>query len=164
KNGSEIYLSSLNITITGFVHAHSIFVKDSDVYVVGYDNSAGSPFPKVWYWKNGVRITINQVDHYGQGNSVFVSGSDVYIAGMEVSAPTYVQAAAYWKNGNVILLPNSVGTPDTKSIFVSGNDVYLAGYENVDFLHSYAVYWKDGVETKLTDGTHVAAANSIFVK
>ena len=164
KNGTEVYLSSLTITLTGYVHAHSIYIKGSDVYVVGYDISSGSVYPKVWYWKNGVRITINQVDNYGQGNSVFVSGSDVYIAGMQVSAPTYVQAAAYWKNGNVVLLPNSVGSPDSKSIFVLGNDVYLAGYETVDYLHSYAISWKNGVETRLTDGAHSAAANSIFVK
>jgi hypothetical protein len=163
KNGAEIYLTVSTISLAGFVHAHSIYVKGPDVYVVGYDNSAGSAFPQVWYWKNGVRVTINQVDHYGQGNAVLVSGSDVYIAGMQVSAPTYVQTAAYWKNGNVVLLPNSVGTPDAKSIFVSGNNVYLAGYEIVDYLHSNAVYWKDGVETKLTDGTQ-AVANSIFVK
>ena len=88
----------------------------------------------------------------------------MYIAGMEISAPTYVQSAAYWKNGNVVLLPNSVGTPDAKSIFVTGNHVYLAGVETVAYQMSFAVYWKDGVETKLTDGTHAAAANSIFVR
>jgi hypothetical protein len=164
KNGSEIYLTTSTITITGFVHAYSIFVKGPDVYVVGYDNSAGSPFPQVWYWKNGVRIPINPIDHYGQGNSVIVSGNDVYIAGMQESAPTYVQTAAYWKNGNVVLLPRSEVTSYAKSIFVHGNDVYLAGYEDVAYQMSFAVYWKDGVETKLTDGTHGAVANSIYIK
>jgi hypothetical protein len=164
KNGTEIYLTAGTTTITGFVHAYSIYVKGSDVYVVGYDQFAGAVFPQVWYWKNGVRITINQVDHYGQGNSVLVSGSDVYIGGMELSAPTYIQNAAYWKNGNVVLLPGSFLPSFAKSIFVSGNDVYLAGYEDLTYPMSYAVYWKNAVETKLTDGTQGAAANSIFVK
>ncbi|HEY2350839.1 MAG TPA: hypothetical protein VGH64_17585, partial [Puia sp.] len=102
--------------------------------------------------------------HYGQGNSVLVSGNDVYIAGMQVSAPAYVKTAAYWKNGNVVLLPASVAPSFAKSSFVTGNDVYLAGYEDIAYQMSYAVYWKDGVETKLTDGSHSAAANSIFIK
>jgi hypothetical protein len=164
KNGVEIYLTASTIDIAGFVHAYSIFVKDPDVYVTGYDVSAGGIFPQVWFWKNDVRIPINPVDSYGQGNAVIVSGSDVYIAGMQVSAPAYVQTAAYWKNGNVVLLPATVAPSFAKSIFVSGNDVYLAGYEDIAYQMSYAVYWKDGVETKLTDGTHAAAANSIFVK
>ncbi len=37
-------------------------------------------------------------------------------------------------------------------------------YENVDYLQSYTVYWKNGTETKLTDGSHLAYANSIFIK
>ena len=164
KNGSEIYLTAGTITITGFVHAYSIYVKGPDVYVVGYSNFAGSNFPMVYYWINGVQTLFGQLASDGQGNQVLVSGSDVYVAGMEVSGPDYIQTAAYWKNNNLVLLPRIAPTSLAKSIFVSGDDVYLAGIEDVAYQMSYAVYWKNGVETKLTDGTDGAAANSIFVK
>jgi hypothetical protein len=164
KNGTEIYLTPTTTTIAGYVHTYSVYVKGSDVYVVGYSNFAGSVFPMVWFWKNDVLVPFGQVGTDGQGNAVLVSGSDVYVAGMEVSAPAYLQTAAYWKNGNVVLLPGGGLPAYAKSIFVSGNDVYLAGFEDIAFQMSYAVYWKDGVETKLTDGTHAATANSIVVK
>ncbi len=164
KNGTEIYLTASTITITGYVHAYSIYVKGTDVYVVGYSSFAGSAFPLVWYWKNEVRIPIDQNGSDGQGTAVLVSGSDVYVAGMQVSSPDYIQTAAYWKNNNLVLLPRIATTSFAKSIFVSGNDVYLAGVEDVAYQMTYAVYWKNGVETKLTDGTDGAVANSIFVK
>ena len=164
KNGTEMYLTGATQSETGYVHANSIFVSGHDVYIVGHQISAGTPFPQLWYWKNGVYASINKLNSYGKGNAVFVSGGHVYLAGMQESDPTYVPTAAYWKDGNVTLLQRSEVNSIASSVFPSGNNVYTAGYEEVDYLHSYAVYWKDSVETKLTDGTHLAYANSIFIK
>ncbi|HLX54197.1 MAG TPA: hypothetical protein VKR58_09655, partial [Aquella sp.] len=136
-----------------------------DVYVVGTEISAGTPFPQLWFWKNGVRVSISKLNNYGPGNSVFVSGSDVYIAGMNESAPPpYIPTAAYWKNGNLTLLPRSEINSFANSIYVLGSDIYVAGYEETASPITYAVYWKDSVEVKLTDGTQPAIATSIFVK
>ena len=44
------------------------------------------------------------------------------------------------------------------------NDVYVAGYEYNTGQPRSAVYWKNGVEVKLTDGTNETVATSIFVK
>jgi hypothetical protein len=165
KNGTEIYLTTTTTEVAGFVHTYSIFVNGSDVYIVGYSNFAGSVFPQVWFWKNDVLLPVSSVATNGQGNAVLVSGNDLYVAGMAVSAaPAYLSTAAYWKNSNLVLLPGGGLPAFAKSIFVSGNDVYLAGFEDIAYQMSYAVYWKDGVENRLTDGTHGAAANSIFVK
>jgi hypothetical protein len=164
KNGSEFFLTAYTPEFEGTAHANSIYVSGSDVFVVGYVNSSGSVFPQVLYWKNGVLVPLSVADHLGQANSVFVSGSDVYIAGMHEANPHYVATAAYWKNGNSILLPLTEMNSSANSIFVSGSHVYVAGYEFVAYQESYAVYWKDEVETKLTDGTHDAIATSIFIK
>lgn len=164
KNGAETYLTFATISETGYVHANSIYVSGNDVYIVGHQISAGTPFPQLWYWKNGIYASVNKVNSYGKGNSVFVSEGHVYLAGMQESDPTYVPTAAYWKDGNVTLLQRSEVSAFANSVFPSGNNVYAAGYEDVDYLHSYAVYWKDGVETKLTDGTHLAYATSIYIK
>ena len=81
----------------------------------------------------------------------------------ESSPPPYIPTAYYWKNGNLTLLPRSEINSFANSIYVLDSDVYVAGYET-DLQISSAVYWKDGIETKLTDGTHDASATSIFVK
>ncbi len=53
----------------------------------------------------------------------------------------------------VPLSSRKTDSPWANSIFVSGKDVYVAGYETLNRpVSSFAVYWKDGVETKLTDG------------
>jgi hypothetical protein len=160
KNGVEINLTAVTIEFEGLFHANSIYVSGNDVYVVGYGSSSGSPFSQVCYWKNGVLVRVSN----GQGNSVFVSGSHVYIAGTEESDPSYIPTAAYWKDGNLIPLPRSAVNSFANSMFVSGNDVYVAGYEFVAYQVTYGVYWKNGIETKLTDGTHAAVATSIFIK
>jgi hypothetical protein len=166
KNGVEVYLTQgTSPTLTQVVHATSIFVSGNDIYVVGFFNSAGTPFPQLKYWKNGDDISINRPpDTFGPANSVFVSGSDVYIAGTLESPPKYNYTAVFWKNGNITLLPVSEINSFANSIYVSGNKVYVAGYEEATYPVSYAVYWKDGVEVKLTDGTQAAIATSIFVK
>ena len=90
-------------------------------------------------------------------NSIFVSGNDVNAAGYDGLN------AVYWKNGNLTLLPRSEINSFANSIYVLGSDVYVAGYET-DLQVSSAVYWKDGIEAKLTNGTESAIAASIFVK
>ena len=82
----------------------------------------------------------------------------VYIAGFIGSN------AVYWKNDSIIYLPRSDAYDAwAHSIYVVGNDVYVAGIENTVGLKSRAVYWKNGKEVRLTDGSKAAYAFSIFV-
>ena len=165
KNGKEIYLDFSTIGTAGFIHARSIFVSGQDVYVDGYGVTPGSPFQVFWYAVNGVFQThITNPFSPGPGNSLFVSGSHVYIGGTQETPPHYPPSAAYWKDGNVISLPKSEINSFGNAIAASGNHVYVAGYEYASNQSTTAVYWKDSVEIKLTDGTHLATANSIFVK
>ena len=165
KNGKEIYLTSSTIG-TAFIHARSIYVSGQDVYVDAYGITPGSPFQVFWFAENGTFVPGNLSNPFspGEGNSLFVSGSHVYIAGTQELPARYPPTAAYWKDGNVISLPTSEINSFGNSIFVSGNEVYVAGYESATYPISYAVYWKNGIETKLTDGTQAAVANSIFIR
>ena len=162
KNGTAIFLTDTMPGLAGYTHANSIYVSGNDVYIVGTGSSAGSAFPLFFYWTNVVTVGIK---NYGPANSVFVSGNDVYIAGMsELAGPPYIPTAAYWKNGNLTLLPRSEINSFANSIYVLGSDIYVAGYEEATYPVNYAVYWKNGVEVKLTDGTQPAIATSIFIK
>jgi hypothetical protein len=166
KNGKEIYLTGSTIGAAGFIHARSIYVSGQDIYVDAYETSPGSPFLEFWFAENGAFQpgSLSNPFNPGGGNSLFVSGSHVYIAGTQEVPARYLPTAAYWKDGNVISLPTSETNSFGNAIFVSGNGVYVAGYETATYPISYAVYWKDGVETKLTDGAQPAVATSIFIK
>ena len=166
KNGKEIYLTSSTIGAAGFIHAKSIYVSGQDIYVDAYAITPGSPFQVFWFWENGAFLpgSLSNPFSPGEGNSLFVSGSHVYIAGTQELPTRYSPTAAYWKDGNVISLPTSEINSFGNSIFTLENHVYVAGYEFRSSQVTFAVYWKDGVETKLTDGTHLAYATSIFIK
>jgi len=164
KNGEEKYLTTKNTTVGGNFVANSIYVSGNDVYIAGSIISATTQFPQIWYWKNEVLVPVNQVDSFGLGSSIFVSGNDVYLAGVKMSDPTSIETASYWKNCKAVQLSTSNMNSWANSIFVLGRHVYVAGYETLSPQFAYAVYWRDGVETKLTDGTHQSLATSIFVK
>jgi hypothetical protein len=165
KNGVEVYLTGNTTDLYGSEIANSIYVSGGNVYVVGAGIYTGAGFSVPRYWKNGINesASLNHAnfEYYGT-NSVFVTGNNVYIAGIASHKDIpYLFLGVYWNNGNVTVL--SGDDSEARSIYVKGNDVYTSGYvfESGSY---YAVYWKNGTEVKLTDGTYTAAANSIFVK
>ena len=72
--------------------------------------------------------------------------------------------AVYWNNGSETILSSSSINSIANSIYVSGKDVYVAGYVYNDFQEQYAVYWKNGIEVKLTDGTNRSLCKIHFHK
>ena len=50
----------------------------------------------------------------------------------------------------------------SNSIAVYGNDIYIAGTDGGGN-SSIAAYWKNGILVDITDGSHEAAATSIFI-
>jgi hypothetical protein len=177
KNGVEVILSD-GITPAD---AYAIRVANTDVHVVGSESKeVDNVFVnRLKYWKNGEPISYALDTLYvialppGGGksiqrifsetaNAVFVNGNDVYIsvsrqykvleAGITIIDDLY---AGYLKNGVSVNL--GYGSPT--SITVSGNDVYVAGRKS-----GRAVYWKNGTEVFLTDGSiGDAVARSITV-
>jgi hypothetical protein len=169
KNGTIVYLTGYHDVTTVNVKVNSIAVSNGNVYVAGTLGAAGSNFPFLRFWENGVESTINTgtdisapFNIYGKANSVYVSGGHVYIAGTTETAKQHF--AVYWKDGKETVLPSSATQSFANSIFVRENDVYVAGYEYDTFQSVTAVYWKNGVEIKLTDGSNNAFATSIAVK
>ena len=92
-----------------------------------------------------------------------MSGSDVYIAGNMSNSLTGESLAVYWKNDSLKILPgpNEYGTVAT-GITAIGHDVYVAGGTGF-YNKTFAVYWKNGIEHRLTDGTYPAVAFAIAV-
>ena len=128
----------------------------TDIYAVGYKIINGSTYGICW--KNGSQIPITtelNSSIYG----ITVSGTDVYLVG------NTSHGASYWKNGNLNYLhTGSVLNSAAYAIAVSGSDVYVGGWvQDAGDTHSRAVYWKNGIETSLTDGTTSSMVNSIAV-
>ena len=157
KNGKFIYLSVDDETFI----AKSIFVSGTDVYIAGLGGL------KATYWKNNKKIVLPGCSEYNSSaNSIYVSGGDVYVAGSDGCK------IVYWKNGEKYYLTD--GMTETKSIFVVNNDIHIVGLwlkergleegeGEGEGEFARIKYWKNGKAVDLTDGSKVAAGNSIFV-
>lgn len=182
KNGVRSYLEVVNGDNRRLGEATSVFVKGNDVYIVGFfrevvQNNSGPGPAKAKLWKNGNSILLNTTALNSYATSVYVDAIDnVYISGFG-QLSNQGSRARYWKNGVEYLLStvnnanNSIQSY-ANSIFVYGIDVHVAGNDGIDNSPQgnttpsviRAKYWKNGVETLLTNGTNPAMAKSIFVK
>lgn len=86
-----------------------------DVYVAGYEITAGVKTPV--YWKNGVITRLSQAGESGQASSIAVSGQDIYVTGSQENSATSTGPATVWKNGTPT---NLAGAGDARAnrIFV----------------------------------------------
>lgn len=139
--------------------ANSLTIVDTYVYVGGNSNNSNN-VDVACYWLNGAHHPVSSVPccTASEAYSIAVSGNDVYLAG---SGPYLANTAAtYWKNGTLNVLPASVESI-ASSIAVRGNDVHVVGVDS-----NAAVYWKNGVATKLTPPNYQSfgsGAYSLFV-
>ncbi|CAM3735883.1 hypothetical protein MUGA111182_06195 [Mucilaginibacter galii] len=169
RNGQPVVLTDgINVA-----RATSVAVKNSDVYVVGYEQLGQNQSKELRYWKNGKRINIKIDKNIGHGSdyseaySVFVVGNDVYIAGAESGLATY------WKNGNPVKLIDPIksqpGQVDNiivskaSSIVVNGTDVYVAGTQDtLASMNTVAKFWKNGKPLSLTHAPEDLKSN-VFI-
>jgi len=142
KNGTATILQTPTSS-SGF--ATTITVNGSNVYVGGSTDYGAS------YWKNN---TFADLD--GTISAMAVSNGDVYIAGM------HGNFAAVWKNATLSPLWYA-SYSGANAIAINGSDVYAAGFITAAGEHAVAVYWKNGIVTKLSSETANANASAIAV-
>ncbi|MGX7667528.1 hypothetical protein [Flavobacterium pedocola] len=164
KNG---YLKT-NLTDNSTVgYGNGIYVSGNKLYMVGWQGDT----PKAMLWEYNLETTepVTRTNlsgvRSGKANSIYVVGTDVYVAGWD----NY--NAVYWKNGVSTALTSLSGADgfDKKAyvnkILVVNNVVYAVGLiKETAASHFTACIWKDGVLTKLTDGTRDSEAYDIKVK
>ena len=140
-------------------------VNDSHtVYIAGTTTGKKSLGPIAAYWENGKTniLGIDAVGDYSAANSLTIVDTNVYVGGNSNNSNN-TDVACYWLNGAhhpVSSVPCCTPS-EAYSIAVSGNDVYASGIGGLS--SSMAKLWKNGVETHLTDGTHTACGNSLFI-
>ena len=178
KNGSPVQLDYgdyLGVANFKSGRASAIAVSGNNVYVAGFgtlNSYTRGQLPYGVFWKNGIPLdpdsmNINQTYEL---YALAVSNNDVYMTGWGARG-----IATYWKNENPIALSPAYSPPnlnilaDATSIAVSGNDVYVSGFQSEQLSPAggwskvFAVYWKNGTQVKLTDGSKDANANFIIV-
>jgi len=145
--------------------ANSVYVSNTDVYVVGYEENAKG-YAVATLWKNGTAKRLSDGTTNASATSVFVSvDNDVYVVGKtydygekdedEDFIPLEDKVAMLWKNGIPTPLTDGKLPSSAESVYVVNKDVYIAGCEGES-----AVLWKNGQKTVLGKGE----ANSVFVK
>jgi hypothetical protein len=86
----------------------------------------------------------------------------VYMAGYQMLYYNNI-VGMLWENDSAIRITSGDGhRAIATSVFVLNGDVYVSGYYPLD-MGDIAMYWKNGVEVRLTDGTTLAKANAIYV-
>lgn len=155
KNGVPVDLSDGTERSLTF----SLFIKNNDVFVGGYEYVAGAYTARCW--KNGTALTLNTPSTSSFVYGIALAGTDLYAAGytQEVSN----RFPAYWKNGEPVNLTNGTIKGECNDVFASGIDIYVAGV--IQRANNYqTVYWKNGI--KVFEDTSVIATRpfSIFIK
>jgi hypothetical protein len=176
KDGVVTYLSDG----TKDVQALSVSVSGSDVFVVGVEKTESGGYdwdntkmPK--FWKNGTAVGMNVFD-FGVGvskntngiaTSVYAYNGNAYIAGYMSDGGCNSSIAVLWINGGTPTLLSSQYNGDSYAncVFVTNTgSVYVSGWKALTGGNGrQAAIWVNGSEVRLTDGTAVSEANSVFV-
>jgi hypothetical protein len=139
--------------------ATSVAIAGSDIYVAGRVWK-GSAFVAT-VWKNGVPLSLTDGAYDARATGVALHGGEVLVSGGEYDG--IVEIAKVWRDAVPVDLTSS--DPHGKSqpafaeaVAAARGDVYGAGYHGRS-----AVYWKNGTEVALTNGSFDAFARAIAV-
>lgn len=152
KDGLRHVLPGGSATTRGF----GITVANGDVYVTGVGVTANDVVYAM-YWKNDTPFILADTLNQSSAGGITVSRNDVYIAGAighTSSTGLSTISAVYWKNGVAISLPDP-GIPNGSGagvIAINKGDIYVGGAGG----NSEGVYWKNGIETHLSNSTYQA--------
>jgi hypothetical protein len=114
-NGVETTIGNPSLT----TEAHSLFVKNEDVYIVGFEWSSSLNICKAMLWKNNIPIVLsNNTSSIAQANSVFVVGNDIYIVGYEFNTTYNINIAKLWKKGIETNITNGTAHAFLSSVYV----------------------------------------------
>ncbi len=142
---------------------YSMAISGNDLYLGGSTLKDQGKHNQAIYWKNGNAVILTDGKLSGQVDSLAISENNIYALGKETDINNGIIIQKLWKNGKL----NSVSSNslfEFTSLAVSNNTVYISGVEQVGN-NRKAKYWINILYkfVDLTDGTHEAAANSIFV-
>ena len=150
KNQVKMIIANSSTQLAGY----SMSINNNDVYVAGFSEKSNSS-PIATYWKNGVLTTLTDSSIYSTANAIAINSTNIYVAG--TIGTTYNTTATSWKNGIQTSLSSAASDTYVNGITLNGSDVYVAGSlptnTSSPTVTDQAVYWKNGIVTKLSYGT-----------
>ncbi|MFT3980054.1 MAG: hypothetical protein QM687_06255 [Ferruginibacter sp.] len=161
KNGSATIIPLTNtINASGFRMA----VSGNDVYIVTNEYPVGGSVSRIMLYKNNEAPKVITETTPAGAKDVFVSNTDLYIAGFQFDANATL-VANYWKNGTKVTLESGSATPDSEltDIYIKNADVFTSGITYVNNVAA-VTYWKNGVATRLNNGTFSSYPTKIIVQ
>lgn len=149
-----------SLTVGKNYNFNDIAVYGDDIYLSGYEKN-GLYNNSAYYWKNGQKVKLENVDKSNIASSIFVSGSDIYILGNT----TYREQKMvwYWKNGDAVFLKKGNKIAEADDIIVFGDDVYVAGTAENAAGYRVACYWKNKKICRLNENKTSNATSIIIV-
>ena len=156
KNGVSTSLGEI-VVVNQYVLC-AMKVVGNDVYIAATVYEGMNTVAK--FWKNGVETRLTDGSRRAEAYAIAVSGNDVYVLGTEDDGARN-NISKFWKNGTAVILPDFIGGLTT-SMAVVGNDVYIGGSQ-LNGTVRVPAYWKNGVVTKLADGTKDEYVSAIAV-
>ena len=145
-----------------------------DVYFTSYEYNQTRSIAV--YWKNGNKVILTDPSNLNlaeSGSAIYVTGNDIYVAGASKNIDENLVTAVYWKNGVKTELTtgetNTHSEAIARAIKVVGSDVYVIGSifypgnSKYGLNVYFTVYWKNGVVTKLTDGSLNSNVTSLAI-
>ncbi len=139
--------------------ASSVVVAGRDVYVAGRVEKDGVVVATVW--RNGTQLPLTDGTYGAVATGVAVDGGEVLVSGVENDG--VVDVAKVWRDGVPMDLTSAAWQDPERpamamAVAAASGDAYTAGYHGRS-----AVYWKNGTEIVLTDGSLNADARAIAV-
>lgn len=136
-------------------------VEGGHVYIAGVSLPSPSiSIPKVWK-EDGTVVFETTESSQAKASGIDFENNQMYVSGFDNGV---VKA---WRDGTEILSSDPAvttwGNVASFDITVDGADVYVAGYKKRN-TNLAAIYWKNGTEYFLTDGTKNAELHAIKVK
>lgn len=133
-------------------YATSVAISGNDVYVGTSETDLTTFQNDAYLWKNSSIYSALPSLPW----KIVCRGSNVFVAFYKEQIDPVV-----WKDGQLITFPAPSKGAIT-SIFPESNDLYACGYILSGSIKK-AVFWKNGIVTELTDGTHNATATDLAV-
>lgn len=129
----------------------SIFVKNNDVFIAGYECGKGKQMTAK-YWKNGISVDLTDGKYMSWAKCIYVTDSTVYVSGYE-ETPTG-QFGTLWMNGKKVRYTSELQSGNINCVFVNENKTYLCGLESTNMNGNHFKYWINDFAYSLGNGVY----------
>lgn len=125
--------------------AYEVAVLNTDVYVIGATQHAGSTFKKAALWKNGTLQVLTNTE--GEARSIVVNNNIIYIVGTVKDASGNNEKGFLWTSTSPTATEINSNISAAYDITYNGSEQMIGGS-----IGNAAALWRNGTPTTFTEG------------